>query len=1831
MLSSAEKTNHSSTVVQQKTTGAPFFRKAGEESFFGSKEKSSFFNAPVQTKLTVSSPDDLQEKEADAVADQVMRMSEPVAAPAEKKEEEKLQRQGEEVQAKTETPLVNIIQREKKEEEVHPKEEKEEEKVQPKFESPSIAINRKEENEELQAKLFHHIHRSEDAYAEHGVAYSDEGTDYNIARKNISLHHSDVIQRSGRGPPGGFMQFEQSLASSKGGGSAMNADTRQFMESRFNADFSGVRIHTGSNAENLSRSINAQAFAHGNDIYFNSGKYTPGTSDGSTLLAHELTHTIQQGASRPVSPLQSSASTGTPVSPKPASISRKQITPSGVDNIPEQTVKKTSRPRSATETKNASFPKKNKPIELNKPAFNNKPRTLQELQNDLFKVNRKEDSDNEDAAQSEENNIRLKTELSSWQVDKTGSLQTNHSDTANVNDDKKIQPKEEEKEEDKKGLSNQPEIQKKTASEIQCRCNECNEKAKVQSQYFIQSKTETTESSLNHEPDGSASVMSNEKDRGPPSVQMISNAGSITIHRSWLDDAWDSVSGFVGEAADIIAQGLDAAKEWILEKIRTFVQNIPGYNILGLILQHDPITQQPIERSGRNILLAGLQLIPGGSLFQQVLERIGAIDEAAAWIDTRMSDLLSMVSSIGNRFSQFMHGLSLDDIGDPEGVLSRVGELFRGIFNDITGFMSRAAGDFLEMIKRIMLRLIVDFVRERIPRLYPLLRVALGHDPVTGEDVPRNGHNILYAALDVTDSGREQRRQMEETGTFDRVAAWIDRGIAVFTTAYNQLRQAFTNLWSYVTIENLFSPIETFTRIYNDFAAPISLVSNFLVDLAVEIIRIIKDALLRRLRDFARGTRGYYLVTVIIGRDPFTGEVVPRTVANIIHGFMSLMEGGEEQYRQMEESGAIARTTQRIEAAVARLNMTPAYIIGLFSALWHSFGLQDLAHPIDAFRRIVHTFGEPIGRLIDFVIEIVKIVIHVILEIMNFPFDLINNIITRAMAAFEHIKRDPIGFLKNLLRAIKQGFIQFFDHIITHLLNGLTGWLMSELRDANVPAPTDFSLRGIIGWVLQVLGISMEAIWTKLAAHPRIGPERVARIRSMIGRLEGIWTFIKDVQERGMAAIWDKIQEQLSNLWNTVLDAIKNWVMERIINQMVARLLSMLDPTGIMAVINSAIAIYRAVQSFIRYLRQMLEVVNSFVNGVADIAEGNITTAANYLENTMDRAMPIVIGFLANQVGLSGIGRRIAEIINVVRGLVDRALTWLVNRAVDTGFAIFDRLVSMGRSAVSAVLNWARGLLSLQQPFTTADGANHRIFFIQQGDAVKLRLNPSPEGDYVVRINEVNASPTVMANIAGGITVPLKRNGSVVGTVAVPSGSVNMAALKGYALQVAQHLNNLIDSNMRTRTDTATGVQDQTPDFSASLLGLSTITSHLLSSETGGPLPVTPVPVYTGLTNGFANSMSVKPLTRLGVPGTAPSVDSPVWSDLLLRKETPGGRTYYIAGHLLNHNIHGSGSTWENLTPIAQRTNAQHEANVESKIKDAVNTKNLIMEYSVNVDYAMPRKDNLIQEIEHVTNWQTNSVLNEKHKIIEAEAKLPTQMRCSAKQVKADGTDLPATDPAYDAQYNFSGVTINNTANVSQASLDNYYLASATAVTYKDITTLATEANVALASNPGLTYNAFYNNPANKVSIDNLADPDKETLRNIFRKREIIDEERSRINGLMDIQTWQTFTSGRVAYSGPLLSALDKDDLHQRFYDRMIMAKGFFFQSLSNYINQRLVDPATAWGAFRNVQQLFPKGYEYPSGTPRVIISESEIQTFKTTVFDPRIRQLQTAAASTHP
>jgi hypothetical protein len=87
---------------------------------------------------------------------------------------------------------------------------------------------------------------------------------------------------------------EPAIERARGGGQALDSGVRRQMESAFGADFGGVRVHADSEAHALNESLNALAFATGRDIFFRRDTYDPGSKAGKELLAHELTHVVQQ-------------------------------------------------------------------------------------------------------------------------------------------------------------------------------------------------------------------------------------------------------------------------------------------------------------------------------------------------------------------------------------------------------------------------------------------------------------------------------------------------------------------------------------------------------------------------------------------------------------------------------------------------------------------------------------------------------------------------------------------------------------------------------------------------------------------------------------------------------------------------------------------------------------------------------------------------------------------------------------------------------------------------------------------------------------------------------------------------------------------------------------------------------------------------------------------------------------------------------------------------------------------------------------------------------------------------------------------------------------------------------------------------------------------------------------------------------------------------------------------------------------------------------------------------------------------------------------------------
>jgi Domain of unknown function (DUF4157) len=147
-----------------------------------------------------------------------------------------------------------------------------------------------EEEEELQMKPEDNIVQREEL-PEEEEELQMKSLDNSIQREELPEEEEELqMKQSAPSTQTATPDLESQLSSSKGGGNPLSDDVRSFMEPRFGADFSSVRVHTGSDAVQMNQGVNAQAFAHGSDIYFGAGK-APGKD---ALTAHELTHVVQQ-------------------------------------------------------------------------------------------------------------------------------------------------------------------------------------------------------------------------------------------------------------------------------------------------------------------------------------------------------------------------------------------------------------------------------------------------------------------------------------------------------------------------------------------------------------------------------------------------------------------------------------------------------------------------------------------------------------------------------------------------------------------------------------------------------------------------------------------------------------------------------------------------------------------------------------------------------------------------------------------------------------------------------------------------------------------------------------------------------------------------------------------------------------------------------------------------------------------------------------------------------------------------------------------------------------------------------------------------------------------------------------------------------------------------------------------------------------------------------------------------------------------------------------------------------------------------------------------------
>lgn len=216
----------------------------------------------IQAKLEISQPGDFYEREADRIANQVMRMPDPEPLPSAA------------VSGGSQSPRIQRLcsgcQEEEKTVQTKP------------LADQATSVAHRQVDPEQDAE--------EEIVSEEGEQDGEE--------EIVAGDEEDEIVQTQQAPgkattPSAEPMFIESMR--EGGGQMLPAGARDFMESRFGRDFSWVRVHTSSRAAESAQTLNARAYTVGSNIVFGVGQYAPDTNEGRHLLAHELTHVVQQG------------------------------------------------------------------------------------------------------------------------------------------------------------------------------------------------------------------------------------------------------------------------------------------------------------------------------------------------------------------------------------------------------------------------------------------------------------------------------------------------------------------------------------------------------------------------------------------------------------------------------------------------------------------------------------------------------------------------------------------------------------------------------------------------------------------------------------------------------------------------------------------------------------------------------------------------------------------------------------------------------------------------------------------------------------------------------------------------------------------------------------------------------------------------------------------------------------------------------------------------------------------------------------------------------------------------------------------------------------------------------------------------------------------------------------------------------------------------------------------------------------------------------------------------------------------------------------------------
>jgi hypothetical protein len=1448
----AEKTTQPAKAVKATADKTSFFRKAGEEGFFGTKTQTSFFNTGVQAKLNISQPDDPLEKEADATADKVMRMPDAVVQPSTEKKEDELQRKEGEQEEEIVQPklMVNasgsLVMRSEEAEE-------KEETVQPKLHGDGVMRQEAEEEETVQRK-----------------EAEDEETIQPSAEKNTVCCKS-ILQRSGRGPPTpASSQFQSQLQSSKGQGAPLNHSVLHSMQNKFGADFGSVRIHNNEASAQLSRSINAQAFTHGNDIYFNHGKYNPHTSSGGQLLAHELTHTIQQGAS---------------------SVHRKPSVASS-PFIQAKTEKQDLSSEPRPELKRAVLHAKSQVGKVN--ASQTGPDGLRVGADRLveyFKTAMGEEAILEGnqpykTGSVHIDNIRYKKEAEGMNpLDPTGEpvMRDAMPSWCGIFTfwalNKGGIPL-------KKWKLGQAAVDLKSAYPpgYTPRAGDIAYKGPPYHHYaIVESATGGAKNATVNTVDGNTAGEDN------LGAQVQERSQTMSVWKLFFNPLYgledqlpqNPAALTPEEINQIMADAGGSSVSYENAQPSTPAEVKPYTPPVVKATAEIPVVEEPVadatkqkEETPEEVPVEVIPTSPKtpeeDPAYQQIMQQASAVKSKQKTHDTPESKAgaAQLASSIPEQLDKDSQA-QFHQVGKMEGQDKKAfnAEAFKKQLNErIEGAlpkddnetvdryehpgkaekaMNEAKGGMKEDVKKEKDNAgnaIIETTNQTpsqegikpketagmnpedagkkpfIPKAESAapkpktdgeismekdaqsLDDQMAESDVTEEQLANSNEPAFGEALASKQEAQTQARNAPEEYRAQeqpQIAKAEDQAKATVSGKLTEMHDGRAAAFAKVDEgknntktkdeEKRKEIAGNLQRIYNETKEKVTtILTNLETNVISEFDTAANAANTVFERNVHRRLDDHYGITTVDdtvgdymrgGLSPEIGKIFREEKATFMNAMntsiSSIASKVETELNAAmtaidEGKKAIDEYWNSLTPEMQKIGEEAKTDIGTkFEELEQSVHDKhdDLVEKLgDRYVKNVEKLQETFDKIksekqgwLSKAVDAIAGVIKTILKLK----DMLLETLAKVIHVVGKIIKDPIGFLSNLVAAIKMGLENFIKNILDHIKKGLIAWLLGSMPPG-IQFPDKWDLKGIFHFVSQILGLTWSNI--RQRAVMKLGEPVVAA-------LEEVFEIFQIIVKEGLPGLWRYIKEKVGDLQVMVMDAIQNFLIEKIIKAGIMWVVGLLNPAG--AFIKACKLIYDIVMFFVERGKQIMDLVNAVIDSVASIVEGNLGKAAKMVEDALAKLIPVTLGFLAALLGLSGITEKVQKIIKMVQTPINKAIDWVLDKAIAFAKKLgLDKIVKKVKGGVDKAKDWAKekvkqgkeavmSFLGLKKTFTNKGGEKHTISIEDSGGDAQLML-ASKKDTYVkkvmaIEIDSQDAAKVSAKNSALGIAASIDK------------------------------------------------------------------------------------------------------------------------------------------------------------------------------------------------------------------------------------------------------------------------------------------------------------------------------------------------------------------------------------------------------------------------------------------------------------------------------------------